>query len=160
MIFERMIMSSTKGQVKQFTDALETMLLKMKEVDNTCIEVSKDISQREFGLVVALGKEKSLIMSEIADLIMVPMSTATGIVDKLVSKGYLMRFYSEEDRRIVRIGLSKYGSELFELLEKMMTKFGYHILEGFEDTEKEQFIYLLQKATRNLDFQLKSGAIS
>ncbi len=153
-------MSTSETQVSQFTEALEMMLMKMQEVDSTCIEATKDISKREFGLVVILGKHKSLIMSEIAEFINVPMSTATGIVDKLVSKGYLMRFYSEEDRRIVRIGLSKYGGELFELLEKTMIKFGYHILEGFEEEEKEMFIRLMQKATRNLDFQLQAGLVS
>ena len=136
------------------------MLMKMQEVDNTCIEVSKDVSKREFGLIVLLGRHNSLIMKEVSDFMKVPMSTATGIVDKLVSKGYLMRFYSEEDRRVVRIGLSKYGKELFLLMEQMMAFFGQHVLDGFTSEEREQFIFLMEKATRNLDFKLKAGMLS
>lgn len=153
-------MSSNPKQVKQFTDALEAMLMKMQEVDNTCLEVSRDITKREFGLVALLGKHNSLIMREVADFMSVPMSTATGIVDKLVNKGYLMRFYSEEDRRIIRIGLSKYGRELYELLENVLHMFGQHILEAFTDEERDQFIFLMEKATRHLDFKLKTGALS
>lgn len=153
-------MKTSAKNVKQFTDALEAMLMKMQEVDNSCIEVSKDLSKREFGLVVLLGKHKSLIMKEVADFTGVPMSTATGIVDKLVNKGYLMRFYSEEDRRIIRIGLSKYGEELYHMLESMMSMFGQHILDGFSNEEREQFIFLMQKATQNLDFKLKAETTS
>lgn len=152
-------MSISEKQVRQFTDALEAMLMKMQEVDNTCMEASRDLAKREFSLVVLLGKHRSLIMKEVSDFMAVPMSTATGIVDKLVSKGYLMRFYSEEDRRIVRIGLSKYGQELYDLLEKMMHYFGQHILEGFTPEERDQFIFLMEKATRNLDFKLKTGEL-
>ena len=136
---------------------MEMILMKMQEVDNSCIEVSKDITKREFGLIVLLGKHNSLIMKEVADFMDVPMSTATGVVDKLVSKGYLMRFYSEQDRRIVRIGLSKYGEEVFNLLETMMDRFGRNILEDFSNEEKEQLIHLLEKAAQNLDFRLKAG---
>lgn len=153
-------MSSNQNQVKQFTDAMEALLMKMEEVDNSCLEVSKDISKREFGLVVLLGKHNSLIMKEVADFVSVPMSTATGIVDKLVNKGYLMRFYSEEDRRIVRVGLSKYGQELYNMLERMMNMFGQNILEGFSEEERSQFIFLMQKATQNLDFKFKAGTLS
>lgn len=153
-------MNVSHKQVGQFTEAMEALLMKMEEVDNTCMEVSRDLAKREFALIVLLGKHKSLIMKEVSDFMRVPMSTATGIVDKLVSKGYLMRFYSEEDRRIVRIGLSKYGQELYDLLEKMMHYFGNHILEGFTQDERDQFIFLLEKATRNLDFKLKTGELA
>lgn len=153
-------MSINEKQIRQFMEAIEAMLVKMQEIDNTCIEVTNDLSKREFGLIVLLGKHKSLIMKEVADFMGVPMSTATGIVDKLVSKNYLMRFYSEEDRRIVRIGLSKNGEGLYCMLEKMMHYFGKHILEGFSSEEREQFIFLLNKATHNLDFKMKAGEFS
>ena len=103
---------------------------------------------------------EKVVNKEVSDFMKVPMSTATGIVDKLVSKGYLMRFYSEEDRRIVRIGLSKFGQELYDLLEKLMHYFGQHILEGFTSEERDQFIFLMEKATRNLDFKLKTGELA
>jgi len=82
-------LANREQKIQRFTTALEMMFLQMQEVDNTCMEVSKDISKREFSLIVFVGKQQQVIMRDIADFLAVPMSTTTGIVDKMVEKGYI-----------------------------------------------------------------------
>lgn len=133
-------------KIERFADALQNMMLKMQEIDNRCMESAKDISKREFVLVILIGKKGEMIMREIADHLQIPMSTATGIVDKLVEKDYLQRNYSSEDRRIVKVGLSNAGSSVYKLMSESMFVFCQATLCKFSNEEQEQFISCLNTA--------------
>jgi DNA-binding MarR family transcriptional regulator len=136
------------GKIERFIEGLQGMLLKMQEIDNRCLQTSKDISKREFVLVVLIGKMGEMIMSEIADYLQIPMSTATGVVDKLVEKDYVERRFSQEDRRIIKIGLSKAGKNVFNLMSESMMVFGKSTLCKFSDEEQENFINYLNIASK------------
>ena len=116
--------------VSRLVGAMERLILKMQEVDSTCLMLTQDITKKELSLIGHIGKNDDVIMSEIAEYIDCPMSTTTGIVDKLVNKGYITRFHSDEDRRTVRVSLSQYGKETFQLMQKMMSKMGNTILNA------------------------------
>ena len=136
--------------IERFTGALETMMMKMQEVDNTCVELTKDISKRDFSIIVFIGKNQEVIMREIAEFLQVPLSTTTGIVDKLVESGYLSRFHSNEDRRIIKVGLSSSGKKSFNLLQTSLHNMGKTVLGDLTSSERDQFIGLLDKVTGNL----------
>jgi DNA-binding MarR family transcriptional regulator len=55
-------------------------------------------------------------MSSIASSIGITLSTATGIVDKMVKKGLVMRSNNLEDRRLVICALSPQGQETINRL--------------------------------------------
>lgn len=135
-------------KIERFMDSLQGMFLKMQEIDNRCMEAAKDISKREFVLVVLVGKNGEMIMREIADHLSIPMSTATGIVDKLVEKDYLQRNHSSEDRRIVKVDLSSAGKEVFKLMNESMHVFCETTLCKFSDDEQEQFVSYLTTASQ------------
>ncbi len=143
-------MANREQKISRFTTALEMMFLQMQEVDNTCMEVTKDISKREFSLIVFVGKQQQVIMRDIADFLAVPMSTTTGIVDKMVEKGYIARYHSDQDRRIIKVELSKFGKETFELMERTMFRMGDAMLGDLSDKEQNLLVSLLEKVTFNL----------
>src|SRR5689334_13006196 len=58
--------------------------------------------------------QQPLTMGELSSELTVPMSTATRIVDGLVKADMLERVHDANDRRIVRVGMSKNGRELYE----------------------------------------------
>ena len=74
------------NQICQFTHCLEALMMKMQEADNTCIELSKDISKRDFAVLTYVGKNHDVIMRDIAAYLGIPVSTTTGVIDKLVEK--------------------------------------------------------------------------
>jgi DNA-binding MarR family transcriptional regulator len=77
------------------------------------------LSLSVFELLALMMSEKyqAVTMSSLAQGMSVPMSTATGIVDRLVKKGLLERGRSEEDRRVVTVSLSESGKEVIEDLK-------------------------------------------
>jgi DNA-binding MarR family transcriptional regulator len=59
-------------------------------------------------------KEDTLTMSELSSELNVPTSTATRIVDGLVRSDMVERVQDANDRRVVRVGMSRNGRELYE----------------------------------------------
>ncbi len=151
-------MQVDENKVGRFTSALEKMLMKMQEVDNTCVELTKDISKREFSIIVFVGKQDEVIMRDIAEYLNIPMSTCTGIVDKLVEKGHLARFHSDEDRRIIKVTLSQAGKTSFHLLETTLFNMGNTMLNDLTPSEQDNLIILLEKVTLNLDQYVPAAA--
>ncbi len=137
--------------IGKFNNCLQIMLIKMQEADNSCIEITKDLTKREFSVVIFVGKRNNeVIMKDIADYLSIPMSTTTGVVDKMVEKGYLKRVYSKEDRRAIKIALSKYGLDCFNLLESILRHMSGAMLAGLSEKEETTLIDLLTKLTDNL----------
>lgn len=143
-------MEKDKKIITQFITALEDLMLGMQQIDSYCLEAYDNVSKREFTLLVTLGKSGSLIMREVASLLGIPMSTATGAIDKLIEKGYVRRTYSEEDRRVILIVLSKRGREIYEMLRKRLFQFAQQILKTFPLVDQKYFVQYLQKAVSAL----------
>jgi len=143
-------MSIDSDKIGRFSLALQNMMLKMEQVDNSCMEITKDLSKREFSTVAFIGKEQPVIMRDIAEYLNVPVSTTTGVIDKLVDSGYLKRFHSKKDRRIIEVELSKNGKHTFELLESILFEMCSKMLGDLHGNEPDQLISLLEKVSSNL----------
>lgn len=89
------------------------------------IRLKLSLSAFELLALMISGKHQAVTMSSLAQGMSVPMSTATGIVDRMVKKGLLERVRSEEDRRIVTVSLTESGKELIKDLKKQF----YYILD-------------------------------
>jgi DNA-binding MarR family transcriptional regulator len=99
-----------------------------------------------FRILILLSKnEEPLTMSELSSDLNVPMSTATRIVDGLVQGGMVERVNDPNDRRVVRVGMSKNGRELYETgmaySKQRITK----LLENFSAEEQSQLVRLMNK---------------
>lgn len=144
-------MDQKEQQIILLSDAMERMMVAMKEVDDTCVTIQQDITTREFQLVSFVGRCQRVIMKEVADYMNIPLSTATGLVDKLVYKSYLKRSHSERDRRIVLIELGKKGKETYKLFQNMRREVGAQILTLLDKKETKVFIELLEKIGSGLE---------
>ncbi len=107
------------------------------------------LSKTEMFTLLLLDRHKEIIMSQIADYINVPMSTATGIVDRLVKKGYLKRDRSDNDRRIVVIQLTEDGQHLLDKFKVSVNKYIDIINQGLTEEERE-FLFRIMLKVVNL----------
>ena len=99
-----------------------------------------------FRILMLLSKNADpLTMSELSSELDVPMSTATRILDGLVKIDMVERVNDTNDRRVVRVGLSKNGRELYETgmayIKQRITK----LLEDFTTEEETQLLRLMNK---------------
>ncbi len=109
-----------------------------------------DLTKHATLTVSTLGENGRLTMSELAEKLRLSMSSATLVVDRLVEKGILTRHRSSDDRRVVRVGLTQEGEELFKLEQGAMLKFGRAILDALEEQEQVVLLRLLRKVSDTL----------
>ncbi len=139
-----------KNKSTRLSEAMVKMIVMMQEVDDTCVQLTEDISKKDMAIIMFVGDNEQVIMKQIADHMSIPVSTTTGLVDKLVKKKYLRRIYSEEDRRSINIGLDSLGDQAHELMMRLRNDMSGKILDDLSDQESTQLILLLEKVTKNL----------
>ncbi|MBV6644402.1 MAG: MarR family transcriptional regulator [Cyclobacteriaceae bacterium] len=147
-------------KVARFIAGMQNLILGMQQVDNSCMEAfGSAVAKRDFGFLIKLGSVGKMIMREVAEFLQVPMSTATGIIDKLIECGFVERDYSKEDRRIVLIELSTEGKRIYDMLQEKLYEFGELILQDFSGKDKESFIGFIEKAVATAESEVEERAV-
>lgn len=110
------MIEQTMGISEQLIDIFENIMKAEHEV--LVRESKKKLSMTEIHTIAAIGVEELGTMSEVAGKLHITMGTLTVAVNNLVKKGYAERYKSEKDRRIVKIGLTRQGKEIYRIHER------------------------------------------
>ncbi len=113
--------------------------------------LSLNLTMPQFKIVILLFLEGSLRMSYIASQLGVSLATATGIVDRLVEHGIVVREAQPQDRRVVLCHLSEKGEELISGVWKVAKKNITELLTATDTAQLEQInkvLKVLIKAAR------------
>ncbi len=133
------------NQLVEYLEALfRRLMLDRKPADDSQLEISRE----EIRALVLLDSGERVTMTNLADLLGVPLSTATHTVDRLVSKGLVERNRSEEDRRVVEVQRSEYGRKLQEGFRDKRKIVARSWLEPLSGSERDLFLDLMAKITR------------
>ena len=113
-------------------------------------------SSADFDLLYNVGvifsqHQEPITMGELSQTLAVPLSTATRIVDWLVKNDYVERRSDPEDRRIVRVTLTKTGQAIYQAGNELMRKRAELLLRPFTSSECENLMALLNKLIRALE---------
>jgi DNA-binding MarR family transcriptional regulator len=102
------------------------------------------------GLTIARQPEP-LTMGEISQALSVPLSTATRLVDLLVKNEFAQRLPDPNDRRVVRVSLTKTGKTLYQALDGFIAERVEQLLHPFTVAERETLIALMTKLVTALE---------
>jgi DNA-binding MarR family transcriptional regulator len=133
-------------QLLGYLDALFRRLMLPRRTADT-EEPALEISREEIRAMVILDSGERIMMSNLAESLGVPLSTATHTVDRLVTKGLVERNRSEEDRRVVQVQMSEYGRKLQEAFRDRRRVVARSWLEPLSGEEREMFLALMAKIT-------------
>lgn len=111
------------------------------------IKLDLQLSKSELFTLLQVDRNGEIIMSQIADFINIPMSTATGLIERLVKKGYIERVRNETDRRIVAIRLTDEGKKLADEVKQSISAFIGKIFEALTDEEEKLMMSMFTKIT-------------
>ena len=136
-----------------FDDLYDLFLGNIKKIfyPQDWIDLDLSFSKSELLTILYLDRYEGIIMSQIAEYINVSMSTATGIVERLVNKGYLQRERSESDRRIVIIQLTNKGKILVNEIKKVFSYYIGIITESLNEDEKELLVKVFNKIIETIN---------
>ena len=105
------------------------------------------LNLQEANTLLSMGTRGAMTMSEIAKVLYLSLSSATGIVDKLEKKNFVRRDRSSEDRRIVRVELTKEGTRFYELVKEGQLRLADDALSTLNSQEQDLLLGLFRKIT-------------
>jgi DNA-binding MarR family transcriptional regulator len=132
-----------KEQVNQLLAHLESLQENVNAAarDNS----DREISRQEKRAVHSLAKKEFAIMSDLAEDLKIPLSTATHIMDRLVRKGLATRLRLDDDRRVVQVQLTAEGKQIEKSFVKHKIAIARGMLAPLSSTERKVFLELMGK---------------
>lgn len=111
------------------------------------LAVDLAMSKQELFTMLTIDKLKEATMGQLSDHMSFPMSTATGIIDRLVNKGYVERGRSETDRRVVVISLTEKGADFSEGMKALIFSYIKKAYDVLSEEERETLLHIADKIT-------------
>lgn len=104
----------------------------------------KDLSITEMHTIEAIGMYKKKTTSEVAKELSITVGTLTTAINRLVKKDYVERIRSEDDRRVVKLGLTKKGKLLYRVHQHFHREMVKNILDGMATDEQQALLAALK----------------
>lgn len=108
-----------------------------------------DVTPVQYGVLKCLWDENSQTPKQIAAVLSLDGSTITGIIDRIVTKGLVVRIASIEDRRTLNVELTNEGLLLREPIEKIIEEVNKKVLIKFTSEEQAQLKQALKIISDN-----------
>jgi DNA-binding MarR family transcriptional regulator len=92
-----------------------------------------------------LSSGDSVKMTDIANFMKVTTSAVTGIVDRLVKSGYVLRVFDQKDRRIIKVKITLKGSILMKKLAYDRRKLVINIFSKISEQDRQDYLRILMR---------------
>ena len=112
--------------------------------------VKRTLTQTQFLVLVALHSRKLCPMTTLAQSMHVSLPTISGIVDRLVKRGYVERSVSDQDRRQVVVHLSKQGQMMIAQFQGAVTQRWEDVLKALQQEDIDNFYRIVTKLMNHL----------
>lgn len=108
-------------------------------------DIFLDFSKNEILALLLLYRRKNVNMTEIAEYIMAPLNTATGVIARLEKKHMVARIRSDQDRRIVLITLTDVARVVIEKEKAIIIKYIIKIYGKLTENEISSALSIYKK---------------
>jgi len=137
-----------QNQVLDFADRLnETMPVIMREFARRLgNELYKDkITLPQILILDLLDKHGESKMTDMAHVMKVTTAATTGIVDRLVKCGYVIRVFDPRDRRIVKIKITPKGLALIKKINHERRQMVIRTFGRLSDQDRRDYLRILSQ---------------
>jgi len=110
-----------------------------------------DVTPVQYGVWKCLAENGTLTPSQIAQMLSADTSTITGLLDRLENKKLLKRTPDPDDRRALKVTLTKNGKELEDQMETLTADANREVLAVFSDDEQKQLMEYLNRIIKSLN---------
>lgn len=133
-------------QLLEFADKMNSVMpVIMKEfARRQADELYKGkITLQQFLILNLLHKESEPKMTALAHFMGVTTAAMTGVVERLVREGYVVRESQLDDRRIIKVRLTSKGTELVIKVNEQRRKMIINIFGKISATERQDYLRTL-----------------
>jgi DNA-binding MarR family transcriptional regulator len=98
----------------------------------------------------SMYRTENMTMGELSSALSIPMSTATRMIDWLVTNEYVQRLNDPEDRRVVRVALTDKGRQLHRTIESYTGEGVMQVVSCLTVEEQSTLFSLIHKVVSQL----------
>ncbi|MCL1820384.1 MAG: MarR family transcriptional regulator [Oscillospiraceae bacterium] len=99
----------------------------------------------EINLILLVGNTQNMLLREFLEILKIPKSTLTSIINRLEKREYINRVINQRDKRSFGLKLTERGKQFMELYTDYQKEMGTKILRGLNSEEQQQLFHLLKK---------------
>lgn len=101
----------------------------------------------QFAALSTVAEHPGIDQATVAGLVAYDRATLGKVIDRLESRGLILRQTSSKDRRAKLLNISENGAELLAQARPIVVDLQSGIIEGLTEDEQKTFLRLLEKAT-------------
>jgi len=138
--------------LSEFADRMgEFLPMVMKEFGRRVIEIYKGkITLPQILIMEFLNKRGESKMTDIAQFMGVTTAAMTGIIDRLVKSGYVIRSHEPGDRRIVMIKPTAKGAGLAKKVHTQRKQMIMNIFGTISEKDRQDYLRIITQIHDNL----------
>ncbi|WP_250673274.1 MarR family transcriptional regulator (plasmid) [Paraclostridium ghonii] len=110
-----------------------------------------DINHAQGKILFVISRHTELSINDLCKELSLSKSTLTSMLDRLESKGYILKTTSKEDKRITLISNTKKANKSIDIFNDVITKMNNKFYDGFEEDDIKAFEKYLEKIYLNLE---------
>ncbi|HYH22361.1 MAG TPA: MarR family transcriptional regulator [Azospirillum sp.] len=108
-----------------------------------------DITPGQFGVLIMIKENEGLSQSDLGAAVGIDRSTMVAVIDRLESRGLVIRAPSPNDRRSYALKLSADGEKLLEELVPRVREHDQSMVKELSAEEQAQLIEFLRRVARS-----------
>lgn len=107
-----------------------------------------DITPGQFGVLIMIRENEGLSQSDLGSAVGIDRSTMVAVIDRLESRGLVVRAPSPNDRRSYALRLSPEGERLLDELIPRVEAHDRGMVKDLAPEEQQQFIDFLRRVSK------------
>jgi DNA-binding MarR family transcriptional regulator len=135
---------ASEQRVRELAQFIEALTERFKANESVFAD-RLEVSERELALLRALAKEGPMIMRALGGRFGVPVSTMTGLVDRMEKKGLVRRVRGRHDRRAIELEATPAGALALREHARGMEAIARGMLETLGDRDQQALIAILRR---------------
>lgn len=140
------------GKEEKFNIQLEklnTFIAELLSDAPILIATEDNLTLTQLRVLLLLKINNRMKMAQLASCLKIHVSTATGLLDRMIKKDLVKREYSDEDRRVIFCSLTEAGSKITDSIWKVVLENAHSLSEYVSMEELDiigKSIDILQRA--------------
>ena len=130
----------------EFADILLSLRQRFNDEEVEFLKKTQCLSVVQLKVLLIIASQQPCTMGQVAKKVpSLSLSSITVIVDKLVKTNFVARIRCEDDRRVVRVQLTKDGQELYEAYRSSMQSMSMRLMTQLSEEEQEFLLTIYRK---------------
>ena len=138
-------------RVKFIAQEIARLMPKLLRGNRIAFIAAPQVTTSQIVTLIRIYEKVSTRVGILSKEMCVSAPTITGVIDRLVRSGYLMRTHDREDRRVVNVELTSKGKGLVKYILSEVNKMWRRRLIHLSTEERESFLRILKRIVEVLD---------